>query len=99
MSKQNKLIKTIQSYGYIFPTDEESVLEFEKIHEKDIKSIKPKEWENPLNILTNGYINKTDILKETNSSAENLAQAAREGKQLSAEIKKRMLDDRTKKDK
>jgi hypothetical protein len=96
MNKQNKLIKLIQSQGCIFPTDEDSVIEFEKIYENDIKSIKPKEWDNPLNILKKGFVNKLEILQDINPSAENLAQAARDGKQLSSEIKKRMLEDRSK---
>lgn len=96
MSKQNKLIKVIQSHGYIFPTDEESVIEFEKKYKKDIESIKPKEWDNPLNILKKGFVNKIDILQDENPYSENLAQAARDGKQLSSEILKKMREDRLK---
>lgn len=96
MSKQNKLIKVIQSHGYVFPTDEESVIEFQKNYKKDIESIKPKEWDNPLNILKKGFVNKIDILQDENPYSENLAQAARDGKQLSSEILKKMREDRLK---
>lgn len=94
MSKQNKLIKVIRSQGYIFPTDEESVIEFEKKYKKDIESIQPKEWDDPINILKKGIINKIDILQEKNPYSDNLAQAARDGKQLSSEILKKMREDR-----
>ena len=96
MSKRNKLIKVIRSQGYIFPTDEESVIEFEKNYKKDIEAIKPKEWDNPLNILKKGFVDKIDILQEKNLHSDNLAQAAREGKQLSIEILKKMREDRKK---
>lgn len=94
MSKQNKLIKVIRSQGYIFPTDEESVIEFEKNYKKDIESIKPKEWDNPLNILKKGLVTKIDVLQEENPFSDNLAQAARDGKHLSSEILKKMREDR-----
>lgn len=91
--KKNDLIKLMESVGYIMPTDEKSVENFENIYKKEIASINPTDWDNPLAILQRGFINK--ITTSVDSFAnDNMAQAAREGKQITDEMRKKMMEDR-----
>lgn len=93
--KKNDLIKLMESVGYIMPTDEKSVENFEKIYKKEIDAIIPSDWDNPLAILERGFVNKINFIEDV-SCFEDMAQAAREGKQITAEMRKKMLEDRKK---
>lgn len=96
MKSKNNILRILESLGYLFPSDEESVIEFEKKYKKEIEEIKPKHWENPAEILKQGKMRS--ILPENNKqdslALEGLAQAAREGKQIPEDMKRKMLEDR-----
>ncbi|SNZ01187.1 hypothetical protein [Flagellimonas pacifica] len=95
MTKSNNILKLLESLGYLFPTDPESITEFEKRYKKEIAQIQPKHWDNPLEILQKGRTEQLPIEKEVeNPSYEGLAQAARHGKTIPVEMKKKMLEDR-----
>ncbi|WP_299248846.1 hypothetical protein [uncultured Aquimarina sp.] len=96
-SKNNSFKKILEDNGYTFPKTENQVNEFEsslkgKFHQ-------PENWDNIDDIL-----NKKSGLKLlfNNSSASNketenyLSMAAREGKEISDEVKKKMKEDRDK---
>jgi len=91
----NNILKLLESLGYLFPTNPETVTEFEKRYGKEIEEIKPKHWDNPLEILKKGKIEHIRIIsKIKNPSYEGLAQAARNGTAISDEMKRKMLEDR-----
>ena len=95
MTQINNILKLLESLGYIFPTSPETVTEFEKRYRKEIAQIKPKHWDNPLEILQKDKTENLRIVKKIeNPSYEGLAQAARHGKAISDEMKKKMLEDR-----
>ena len=94
--KQNIDIATIlESLGYLIPSCPESVIEFEKNFQKEIKQAKPKHWNNPLEILNTKeqriFSFNIDHLSTTSIG---MAQAAREGTKIPDSIKKKMLEDR-----
>jgi hypothetical protein len=93
--KKIELIKLMESVGYIMPTDEQSVENFENLYKKEIETINPPDWDNPLAILERGFVNEIKF-NEDISSYSNMAQAAREGKQISEEMRKKMMNDRNK---
>lgn len=95
MTKIDNILKLMESLGYIFPTNPETVTEFEKRYKKEIGQMKPKHWDNPLEILKKGRTDSLRTIKKIeNPSYEGLAQAARHGKAISDEMKKKMLEDR-----
>lgn len=95
MTQIDNILKLLESLGYLFPTTPETVTEFEKRYKKEIAQIKPKHWDNPLEILKKGRTENIRIVRKVeNPSYEGLAQAARHGKAISAEMKKKMLEDR-----
>jgi len=94
LSLSVKISKILESLGYLYPSDSESVIEFEKNFKEEIKQAKPKRWDNPLEILNpkdeDIMILKNNIIQES----KGLAQAARNGKTISDNMKKKMLQDR-----
>lgn len=95
MTKNNEILKLLESLGYIFPTNPEAIAEFEKRYKKEISKIKPRHWDNPLEILKKGRTEYLDVKNDfENPSYEGLAQAARHGKIIPDDMKKQMLEDR-----
>jgi len=92
--KKISLVDLYRTNGLLFPTNANEVLAFESSN--DINSENPKDWDNPLNIIKRGKIKKLefDNLKLSNESAINLSMAARDGKAITEEIRKKMNDDR-----
>lgn len=81
--------------GYVFPMEKESIIEFEKKYKKEISHIVPKDWDNPINILNRGIVEELSIENDyNNSSISGLAQAARNGKVIPIDVKKKMHEDR-----
>lgn len=87
-----KLADLFKSKGMIFPETESEVEEFEKIFPEE--GLQTPDWEDPLQILRRGRIQISNINSFSISDESILAMAAREGKDLSAEIRKKMDEDR-----
>ncbi|MFP5040450.1 hypothetical protein [Parasediminibacterium sp. JCM 36343] len=96
MSSKNKgIIELLKSKGLLFPTTPDEIVEFEKNYSTQDEV--PQDWENPTNIILRGKQSLKDLKQAFNEDAENLAMAAREGKDaITDEIRKQMNDDRTK---
>lgn len=92
--KKTSLVKLYQSYGFLFPSNLEEVLAFE--NSNDINNENPFDWDNPINLIKRGKIPKVKFNKLNigENSISNLSMAARGGKCISAEIRKKMDDDR-----
>ncbi len=89
-------VKSLKSYGYLFPTTDEEVEAFENEH--DINSIKlPKSLQNPSEILKKGRAN-TITKKEAQiidlNTAESMRMAARKGEDIPEDVMKKMIKDR-----
>ncbi len=91
-----KLIDLFKSKGLLFPTNEEEIEEFE--NSENILNETPLDWHNPSAILERGYLklNNFNLNNSTVSSddIQNLSRAAREGKEISAKVSKKMLEDK-----
>lgn len=96
-SGKNKidLGKVFRTSGYHLPIDESEVEDFEKNLRCDDLS-KPADWDDPLEILERGKITKVNVsTPETNADAvKHLSMAARDGKGISDEVRKKMNEDR-----
>jgi uncharacterized protein YeaO (DUF488 family) len=68
VTKIDNILKLMESLGYIFPTNPETVTEFEKRYKKEIGQMKPKHWDNPLEILKNGRTENLAIDRITENS-------------------------------
>lgn len=90
------LAKALRTSGYLLPTEESEIEAFERNLEKDPN--KPKDWENPLNIIVRGKIKNVKLKKFdiSETSIENLSMAAREGRDISVDVRKKMNEDRKK---
>lgn len=97
-SEKNKvdLAKALRTSGFLLPTDESEVEAFEKNLEED--SNEPIDWENPMNIIARGKVKKVELknLDVDESSVKNLSMAARDGKGISENVRKKMNEDRKK---
>ncbi|MDD5569657.1 MAG: hypothetical protein PHD97_00705 [Bacteroidales bacterium] len=92
--KKISLGELFKSNGLLLPTNADEILIFEKSN--DINKETPEDWDNPINIIKRGKIKKLEIsnLNLTTESTKNLSMAAREGKAITDEIRKKMNDDR-----
>lgn len=95
-SEKNKvdLAKAFRTSGFLLPVEESEVDEFEKNLEED--SNKPLDWDDPMKVISRGKIKKIE-LKNFNiddSTVENLSMAARDGKEISDNVRKKMNEDR-----
>lgn len=90
------LAKALRTSGYLLPAEESEVEDFERNLEKD--SNKPMDWDNPMNIITRGKIKKVKLktFDINESSVENLSMAARDGRDISGDVRKKMNEDRKK---
>lgn len=92
---EKRLVKSLRCHGFLFPSNEEELDALEKSQAAEINGM-PDFLESPMDILNRGLITK--VLRKDSpvdlDSSTNLAQAAREGKALSDEVKKRMQEDR-----
>lgn len=98
MSKKLKSFNSIfKQSGLLFPTTPEEVEVFRNNNDMDL-SQNPKDWDSPLNIIKRGPISVSKISLATNvfmkQDLEGLAMVAREGKEVTSEIRQKMLDDR-----
>lgn len=95
--KKVDLAKVFRKGGLLLPIHESEIEEFEYNLEKD-DSFEPADWDNPLKILERGKIKSVDLgkLSIDDNTVQNLAMAARDGKKISDDIRKRMNEDRKK---
>ena len=87
--------KLLSKYGYSIPLSEEEVMSFEEKFKNDYEL--PNDW-NSVDEIINGKFSKIKILS-SNQDAENnsiypLSMAAREGKTITDEIRKKMNEDK-----
>ena len=84
----------LKSKGLLFPSNSDEVIEFEKLN--DIEQEDPKDFDNPINVILKGKQDIQNLKRVIISQTEiqNLAMAAREGKVISDEIRRKMDEDR-----
>ncbi|MBB3123345.1 hypothetical protein FHS04_000842 [Mesoflavibacter sabulilitoris] len=87
----------LKKYGYAMPLSEEEVIAFENKFNKNYEL--PSEWSSIDNIIEKDNINQNKIISLNDNHLENgsvkpLSMAAREGKEITGEIRKRMNKDK-----
>lgn len=89
--------KALRRFGYLFPESEDELEYFKSIIASDTFEI-PKELCDPLKIISKSKITGvSNVLPIANEAVvENLAMAAREGKEIPKEILDQMKSDRKK---
>ena len=87
-----KLVDLFKSKGMLFPETELEVEEFEKNFCD--KELKPQDWNDPIQILLRGKLDVSSINSFFISEEKITSMAAREGKELSDVIRKKMLEDK-----
>jgi hypothetical protein len=94
---EHRLIKSLRSYGYLFPLTDQEIERFEDCHKTEIRQAISK-VPSADEILKRGRIEKTWTITPPvdEEVSQNMAQAAREGKTPTDAIKQKMLDDRNK---
>lgn len=90
-----QLHRSLKVHGFIFPDTDDEVEEFRQTHMAFLKPL-PAELENPMTVFNR---EQSKIRRKLGPAfdqevIENLAQAAREGKDIPEEIRKRMESDR-----
>ena len=96
--KESKLTCSLRSNGYLFPITIEQVNYLEEHHQDIFQSI-PSDLTSAADILARGAItfaSKSQKFIIDENTETSLAQAAREGKQISEEVKQQMRLDRLK---
>ena len=95
MGSKKNIISILMGEGMIFPDDQSSAEEFEKKHILKINNAKAKNFENPTDILKRGKVTSLNVDDKSSSKyLDQMAQAAREGKEIPSEMMKKMLLDR-----
>jgi hypothetical protein len=93
--QEKEFHKALKAFGHLFPTTEDEVEAFEQSFDNELKTpttSKPK----ALDILKRGYMKYAlpMNLQLNKNVEENLARAAREGREISEDIKEQMKKDR-----
>ena len=94
-NKVKNIFEIFKSAGMLFPTTPEEIDQFEKAN--NINEVEPKNWDNPTNIIKKGkreLKNFNTNVEVPKSDVQNLSMAARDGKSISDEIRKKMIQDR-----
>lgn len=92
MNPANNIFRLLERLGYLVPTDPETVVIFEEKYKNEIKNARPADYENPLEVLKRGYIQKVKLDDRDESTSYGIA--AREGNHIDSEVKRKMLEDR-----
>jgi hypothetical protein len=97
MTKEKKsFAELLRRYGYAMPESEEDVERFENKFKSSFES--PESWSTVEEILAKKNSEIKNIVDNPvpseNRSATNLSMAAREGKEISDDIKRKMKEDR-----
>lgn len=96
--KESKLTRSLRSNGYLFPTTIEQVNYLEEHHQEIFEGL-PVGLTSAADILARGAMTfgpKPQKFIIDEHAEASLAQAAREGKQISEEVKQQMRQDRLK---
>ena len=90
-----QLHRSLKVHGFIFPDTEDEVEEFRQTHMAFLMPL-PAELEDPMTVFNREQpaIRRKLGLVPGQEVIDNLAQAAREGKDISEDIRKRMESDR-----
>lgn len=90
---EDSLEMSLKSLGYLFPTSEKEIINFEK---NNISEATPPNYPDAQELLRRGrdIPKKKGHTMDLSSAAENLGRAARHGTYISDEIAKRMKADR-----
>lgn len=90
--------KLLRKYGYAMPKSEDEVIAFEHKHKKDFET--PCEWPSIEDIIedknkdVNNKVVQLNYEQKENKSISSLSMAAREGKEITDEIRKKMIKDK-----
>ena len=92
--REKDFINFLRKHGYALPESEEHIKKFEENNKTS--SVEPKEWDSVDDILQE---NKSKIIDfsskiENSEIKRSLSMAAREGKEISKEIRDKMKSDR-----
>ncbi|MGF1558974.1 MAG: hypothetical protein ACFCUL_07790 [Flavobacteriaceae bacterium] len=92
--KDRNLARFMRLNGFVMPISEDEIEAFEEKFKKTFA--KPKNWNSPLEILKNGKTKKInlDSVHIPTQISDSLSMAAREGKEISKELRKKMNEDR-----
>ena len=94
-NEEKAFYKALKYYGIIFPETEEEITRFsERISQMTFKI--PKKLDDPLAILEEGKVEKVGKFNSFNDEYvdDNLAQAARDGSEITEDIWEKMKKDR-----
>jgi len=87
--ENKKLIDLFKSKGWLFPSTEEEIEEFEV--NNDIESETPNDWDNPSAIINRGEMNINKLKFSEKDDFQDLKMAARKGeKSIPKEILEKM---------
>lgn len=88
--------KLLRKHGYSIPLSEDEVKAFESKYQEDYES--PQEWSSIDEIIENSESENKKVISmndyEENKSIAPLSMAAREGKKITDEIRKKMNEDK-----
>ena len=89
------LAKLLRKGGYNLPIEESEVDDFER-NVEELKGAKPADWGDPVAILNRDRVIRVELgpFSEDTEGAKHLSMAARDGKEISKETRKKMNDDR-----
>lgn len=95
LEQEENLYRALKSYGHIFPETDEELILFEKTISQ-MKFIVPEKFQDPQVLLNKGKVEKISNFHSfyDHEIEENLAQAAREGGEISEDILRQMEKDR-----
>ena len=87
----------LRKYGYAMPLSEEEIIAFESKYAKDYEL--PSEWSSIDDIIEKDITDQKKVISLNDNHSENksvnlLSMAAREGKDITDEIRKRMNKDK-----
>lgn len=97
MATDNKDIgKLLRKYGYSIPLSEDEVVAFESKYSKEYE--KPKKWSSIDDIINSEVSEESKVISledySENKSANYLSMVAREGKEITDEVRKKMKEDK-----
>lgn len=99
MGKEDKIleasiIKSLRKNGFILPLEDDEFLYYVKEYMKDDIPNFPSEFNDPHEIIKNGYLTVSFPTESNNETTDLMSMAAREGKEIPKEILDKMHKDR-----
>jgi len=90
------VVKLLRKHGFILPIESDDLDYFDKKFKKDEIPKLPESLNDAEAILERGYISKTYNKEVNNTTSDDMARAAREGKIVPKSILDKMKEDRNK---